>query len=76
MLREALSHYRVPPQEAVMIGDQLRDLQAGKAAGVRRVLVRTGKGAELQAKGLPDDILPVSVYDDFHSAVDAILAEK
>ena len=30
----------------------------------------------LQAKGLPDDILPVSVYDDLHSAVDAILAEK
>jgi D-glycero-D-manno-heptose 1,7-bisphosphate phosphatase len=76
MLREALTHYRVGPQEAVMIGDQLRDLQAAKAAGVRRVLVRTGKGAELQAKGLPDDILPVSVYDDLHSAVDALLAEK
>ncbi len=76
MLREALTHYRVAPQEAVMIGDQLRDLQAAKAAGVRRLLVRTGKGAELQSKGLPDDILPVSVYDDLHSAVDAILAEK
>lgn len=76
MLREALSHFRVAPQEAVMIGDQLRDQQAAKAAGVRRVLVRTGKGAELQAKGLPDDILPVSVYDDLHLAVDAILAEK
>ena len=59
-----------------MIGDQLRDLQAAKAAGVRRILVRTGKGAELQAKGLPDDILPVSVYDDLHSAVEALLTEK
>ncbi len=76
MLWEALSHFHLAPQDAVMIGDQLRDLQAGKAAGVRRVLVRTGKGAELQAKGLPDDILPVSVYDDLHSAVDAILAER
>lgn len=76
MLREALSHYRCPPGEAVMIGDQLRDLQAGMSAGVRRMLVRTGKGADLQAKGLPDDILPVSVYDDLHAAVDALLTEN
>ena len=59
-----------------MIGDQLRDLQAGKSAGVSRMLVRTGKGADLQAKGLPDDILPVSVYDDLHAAVDALLTEN
>lgn len=75
MLLEALRHFRISPGDAVMIGDQLRDLEAARAAGVRRLLVRTGKGSELQAKGLPDDILPVAVYDDLHSATDALLQE-
>jgi D-glycero-D-manno-heptose 1,7-bisphosphate phosphatase len=75
MLREALTHFRVPPGEAVMIGDQVRDMQAAVSANVRRIMVRTGKGAETQAHGLPEDILPVSVYDDLHSAVGAILRE-
>jgi D-glycero-D-manno-heptose 1,7-bisphosphate phosphatase len=75
MLLEAMRHFRVPPEETVMIGDQLRDLQAARAAGVRRLLVRTGKGSELQAKGLSDDILPVAVYDDLYSATDALLRE-
>jgi D-glycero-D-manno-heptose 1,7-bisphosphate phosphatase len=75
MLREALTHFRASPDDAFMVGDQLRDLQAARAAGVRRVLVRTGKGADLQAKGLPEDILPVSVYDDLHAAVVAVLSE-
>jgi D-glycero-D-manno-heptose 1,7-bisphosphate phosphatase len=75
MLLEAMRHFRVPAEDTVMIGDQLTDLQAAFAAGVRRVLVRTGKGAELQAKGLPDDILPVAVYDNLHSATDALLLE-
>jgi D-glycero-D-manno-heptose 1,7-bisphosphate phosphatase len=75
MLREALTHFRLKPHEAVMVGDQLRDLQAAKALGVRRILVRTGKGAELLAQGLPEDILPVAVYDDLHAAVEALLTE-
>jgi len=76
MLREALAHFRATPDEAFMVGDQLRDLQAARAAGVKRVLVRTGKGADLQAKGLPEDILPVSVYDDLYAAVVAVLSES
>ena len=73
MLREALAHFRVNPQEAVMVGDQLSDLQAARAAGVIPILVRTGKGAETQAQGLPRDILPVSVYDGLYGAVEALL---
>ncbi len=68
MLREALSHFRMVPADAVMIGDQLSDLRAAKAAGVARFLVRTGKGAQTQASGLPADILPVSVYDSLMEA--------
>ena len=68
MLREALAHFRTPANEAVMIGDQLSDLHAAKAANVARILVRTGKGAQTQALGLPADILPVSVYDSLMAA--------
>jgi D-glycero-D-manno-heptose 1,7-bisphosphate phosphatase len=68
MLHEALDHFRMKPSDAVMIGDQLTDLQAAKAAGVARYLVRTGKGAQTQAAGLPADILPVAVYDSLMAA--------
>jgi D-glycero-D-manno-heptose 1,7-bisphosphate phosphatase len=68
MLREALTHFRAQPVDAVMIGDQLSDLRAAKAAGCARFLVRTGKGAQTQAAGLPADILPVAVYDSLMEA--------
>lgn len=74
MLREALAHFRLPAHEAVMIGDQATDLRAAMAAGVRPILVRTGKGAELLAKGLPQDILTVGVYASLTSAVEALLS--
>jgi D-glycero-D-manno-heptose 1,7-bisphosphate phosphatase len=52
-----------------MIGDKLADVQAGRAAGCRPVLVRTGYGAEEEASvpaGTP-------VYDDLPAAVNAIV---
>ncbi|MFM9865860.1 MAG: HAD hydrolase-like protein, partial [Micropepsaceae bacterium] len=76
MLREALEHFRVPAHEAVMIGDQVTDLRAAVAAGVTPILVRTGKGAELLAKGLPQDILTVRVYASLTSAVEALLSDR
>ena len=76
MLREAMEHFRIAREQTVMIGDQVSDLVAARAAGVLPVLVRTGKGAELQAKGLPQDILPVSVYDSLHTAVESLLAQR
>ncbi|MFG6668123.1 D-glycero-beta-D-manno-heptose 1,7-bisphosphate 7-phosphatase [Halomonas sp. HNIBRBA4712] len=45
-----------------MVGDSLRDLQAGEAAGSRPVLVKTGKGAAtLEKKELPTG---TKVFDD------------
>lgn len=76
MLHDVLARFRTPAAQAVMIGDSLRDLEAASAAGVRRILVRTGKGTETQAKGLPASVLPVSVYDDLAAAVDALLAPR
>lgn len=75
MLIAALARFRTLPAQALMIGDDLRDLQAAAAANVRRVLVRTGKGAKVQASGLPPQILPVSVYDDLAAAAAALCGD-
>ncbi len=56
-----------------MIGDALRDLEAAAAAGCPRVLVRTGNGAETEARGLPERVRPVTVCDDLAAAVDHLL---
>jgi D-glycero-D-manno-heptose 1,7-bisphosphate phosphatase len=74
MLREAMQRFRKSPAETVFIGDNLTDLQAGVTAGVRRILVRSGKGAQTQAKGLPQDVLPVTVAEDLSDAVNRLLS--
>jgi len=44
--------YGVSLRETYAVGDSLRDLQAGVAAGCAPHLVRTGKGAALDAEAL------------------------
>ncbi|BDX01296.1 D,D-heptose 1,7-bisphosphate phosphatase [Marinomonas pontica] len=46
---------------AIMVGDSLRDLQAGNARGCSPVLVLTGKGRETQYKAID---FPFAVYTD------------
>lgn len=46
MLLRASDALRIDLHRSWMIGDTLRDLQAGHAAGTRAVLVHTGKGAD------------------------------
>ena len=39
LLEKAMAKYRILPQESWMIGDALRDMQAGKRVGVRTVRI-------------------------------------
>ncbi len=56
------------------IGDSLRDLQAGSAAGCIPMLVRTGKGAKTEAEGhLPKG---TTVHDNLAAAVDVLLGKS
>lgn len=75
MLREAMQRFRKSPGETVFIGDSLIDLQAAATAGCRRILVRSGNGARAQAKGIPADLLPVTVAEDLSDAVNRLLSE-
>lgn len=54
-----------------MVGDSLRDLQAGETVGCRTVLVRTGKGANTEAKGI--GLEKAHVFDDLAHFVDWVV---
>lgn len=54
-----------------MVGDSLRDLQAGEACGCRGVLVKTGKGAQTIEKGIGLD--NVLIHADLAEFTDRLL---
>lgn len=61
---------RINIENIPSVGDSLRDLQAAQTAGVKPILVRTGKGKITEAAGIPEGI---EVYDDLAAVVDALL---
>ncbi len=60
LLLAAASYLDVPIEGAFMVGDQVRDLEAGQAVGAHTILVRSGvahpDGAELLAEHVCDDL--------------------
>jgi D-glycero-D-manno-heptose 1,7-bisphosphate phosphatase len=76
MLLGLAEEYGVDLDQAVMVGDALTDIAAGKAAGCRTVLVRTGRGAAQLA--LPEARLyrPNAVARDLADAVDWYIAQE
>src|SRR3569832_1032345 len=47
---------------------------SARAVGARPILVRTGKGAETEARG--EGLAGVAIYDELAVAVDALLGEQ
>lgn len=76
LLLEAFEDFQIHPKDAVLIGDALRDLEAASAAKCPRVLVRTGKGRKTLQDGLPDAVLPVTIFNDLYEAVSHLLNEE
>jgi D-glycero-D-manno-heptose 1,7-bisphosphate phosphatase len=70
MMIEAMRDFNIPPERSFLIGDALRDLTAAMAAGCHRCLVRTGRGAELAANGLPESVMPVKIIDHLSESID------
>ncbi len=58
-----------------LIGDSLRDLEAGMARHCQPVLVRTGKGQKTLEKGLPASLGEVAVFDSLADFVDYTLKD-
>ncbi len=69
MLREAAKRYDIDLKISAMIGDKRADIQAGKAAGCRTILVRTGYGACEEPYVDPETI----ICDDLLSAAKLLI---
>jgi len=75
MLLDLMASLGARPAQTIAIGDSLRDIEAGIAAGCGKcMLVRTGNGAanEAAVRALGVD----RVFDDLGAAARAILAEE
>jgi D-glycero-D-manno-heptose 1,7-bisphosphate phosphatase len=74
MLKMIAERFEVDPEDTPVVGDSLRDLQAGAALGFAPHLVLTGKGRKtLEKGGLPEGTI---VHDDLRAfALDFLSAE-
>lgn len=59
-------------KDCFMVGDSLRDLQAGQTKGMKTALVLTGKGQRTLAKA--EGLEGVPVFDDLNAFVDDLLS--
>ena len=74
LLRMIAERFEIDPAQTPVVGDSLRDLQAGAALGFPTHLVRTGKGEKtLAADGLPDG---TQVHDDLRAFAFDFLAHE
>jgi len=64
LVRRAVSDSGIPPAATLVVGDDVRDLEAAHAAGVDAALVLTGKGHNAIAR-LPRE--STAVYDDLRT---------
>lgn len=71
MLREAARLAKASMKESFMVGDTEADVAAGRSAGCRTILVRTGHGSRKKVATAPD-----AVAADLSAAADLILAGK
>lgn len=69
-IREALGMENL--EGCWMVGDSLRDLQAGERLGCRSVLVRTGKGGRTEAHR--EGLEKAKIFDDLDAFVNWLLA--
>lgn len=73
MILSLAAKHQLDLREAVVIGDFLTDIEAGRAAGCRTIMVQSGRGRE-QLKQLGDVEQTFAVAADLSAAVDLVLA--
>lgn len=71
LLLQAKEEYNIDMKHSFMIGDKRSDIAAGKAAGCKTILVKTGHGGE--GGNTEQKIIPDCIVDDLYAAVEFIL---
>ncbi|MFD1019109.1 HAD hydrolase-like protein [Thalassobacillus hwangdonensis] len=74
MIDEALTKYRLSPQDCVVIGDREKDMLAAHRAEVKSILVLTGDGKK--ARNQLNSIYLHYVAEDCNDAVSWLLSHK
>lgn len=73
MLKQAIKEYGIDPRKSFMIGDSMIDIVAGKRAGTKTILVKTGPGHRLDKKF--KDVKPDFIVGDLLEAGKIIRAK-
>ena len=76
MLEQAAQKHGIDLQRGYMVGDKASDLDAGRQAGCRTVLVLTGYGEQVREAFNTPDSQPDHISTDLYGAVKWILAEE
>jgi D-glycero-D-manno-heptose 1,7-bisphosphate phosphatase len=75
LLLQAAVELSLDLKRSWMIGDAWSDVEAGRAAGVRRaILLRTGRGRDQLLQPRPETITSHFIFDNLSQAIDAIFA--
>jgi len=73
LIEAAVAGSGIAASDTIVVGDDLRDLEAAERAGIAAALVRTGKGRRTEAM-LGNAAVPA--YDDLRELARAILAAR
>jgi D-glycero-D-manno-heptose 1,7-bisphosphate phosphatase len=68
MILRACAEFKISPQNTFMIGDTPSDIQAGKNAGCKTILVKTGHAKQINPETLP--VTPDFIATSLEDAVD------
>lgn len=74
LLKQAAADFGLHLQDAILVGDAYRDIEAGKNVGCRTILVRSGQGAQEQVVHREHPVQPDYVVEDLRAAVALILS--
>jgi D-glycero-D-manno-heptose 1,7-bisphosphate phosphatase len=72
LIEQAVREMALDPSRSFMVGDRWIDVRAGRDAGVRPLLVRTGHGAH-EARSAPEDVSADAILNNLMEAVGWIL---
>ena len=76
LFRQIGERYGVDLANVPVVGDSLRDLQAGAAVGCKPHLVRTGKGAVTEAGNVLHQVPGTVVHDDLAAFAEHLIQEE